>query len=228
MNLNNAVVFVTGANRGLGLAFAKAALKAGAAKVYAAARDPDSIRLAGVIPVRLDVTQAEQVAAAVQACPDVTVLINNAGIFQSGPVLTPASIEQAQAQMDTNFLGPWRLSAAFAPVLAKQPHSAIVNVLSVLSWAAFPDVAAYCASKAAAWSLSNSLRQALAGQGTEVLALHVGYMDTDMTAGVEVPKASPDAVAQGALQALAAGATEYLADDISRQVKQGLANPAGS
>jgi NAD(P)-dependent dehydrogenase (short-subunit alcohol dehydrogenase family) len=226
MNLNNAVVFVTGANRGLGLAFAKAALKAGAAKVYAAARDPDTIRLAGVIPVRLDVTRPEQVAAAVQACPDVTVLINNAGIFQSGPVLSADSIDLAEAQMNTNFLGPWRLSIAFAPVLARQPHSAIVNVLSVLSWASFPDVAAYCASKAAAWSLTNSLRQALAGQGTEVLGLHVGYMDTDMAAGVQAPKARPDEVAQGALQALTAGATEYLADELSRQVKQSLAQPA--
>jgi NAD(P)-dependent dehydrogenase (short-subunit alcohol dehydrogenase family) len=226
MNLRNAVVFITGANRGLGQAFAKAALAAGAAKVYAAAREPASIKLPGVIPVQLDVTNADHVAAAVQACPDVTLLINNAGIFKRGPVLSIDSVDLAQAEMETNFLAPWRLSAAFAPVLARQPSSGIINVLSVLSWLSAPDVAAYCASKAAAWSLTNSLRQALAAQGTAVMGLHVGYMDTDMTAGIEAPKISPDDVARGALDALSRGATEYLADDISRQVKQSLSAPA--
>ena len=225
-NLRNAVVFITGANRGLGLAFAKAALAAGASKVYAAARDPASIKLPGVIPVQLDVTDAAQVAAAVQACPDVTLLINNAGIFKRSPVLSIESVDLAQAEMETNFLGPWRLSAAFAPVLARAQGSAVINVLSVLSWLSAPDVAAYCASKAAAWSLTNSLRQALAPQGTAVMGLHVGYMDTDMTSGIEAPKISPDEVARGALDALSQGATEYLADDISRQIKQSLSNPA--
>lgn len=228
MNLHNAVVFITGANRGLGQAFAKAAFAAGAAKVYAAARDPASIKLPGVIPVQLDVTNADQVAAAVRACPDVSLLINNAGIFNRGPVLSLESVDQAKAEMDTNFLAPWRLSAAFAPVLAKQPGSGIINVLSVLSWLSAPDVAAYCASKAAAWSLTNSLRQALAPQGTAVMGLHVGYMDTDMTAGIEAPKTSPDDVARGALDALSQGATEYLADDVSRQVKQSLSAPASA
>ncbi|MGC4060583.1 MAG: SDR family oxidoreductase [Aquabacterium sp.] len=227
MNLRNAVVFITGANRGLGQSFAKAALAAGAAKVYAAARDPASITLPGVIPVQLDVTDADQIAAAVRACPDVTLLVNNAGIFKRGPVLSVESVDLAQAEMATNFLAPWRLSAAFAPVLAKHPASGIINVLSVLSWLSSPDVAAYCASKAAAWSLTNSLRQALAPQGTAVMALHVGYMDTDMTAGITAPKTSPDDVARGALDALSQGATEYLADDISRQVKHGLCAPAG-
>lgn len=226
MNLDKAIFFITGANRGLGLAFAKAALAAGAAKVYGAARDPSHITLPGVVPVRLDVTDPDQVLDAVKACPDVSVLINNAGIFRGTKVLDMGSIAQAQAEMDTNFLGPWRVSAAFAPVLAKQPHSAIVNVLSVMSWLGSPDVSAYCASKAAAWSLTNSLRLALAEQGTEVMGLHVGYMDTDMVRGVDAPKASPDQVATGALQALSQGASEYLADEISQQVKQGLSMPA--
>ncbi len=222
MNIHNAVVFITGANRGLGLAFAKAALAGGARKVYAAARDPSSVTLPGVIPIQLDVTDAAQVQAAVQACGDVTVLVNNSGIFRSVDVLAPDALARADEEMATNFLGLWRVSQAFAPVLAKSDHSAVINVLSVLSWLSVPNVAAYCASKAAAWSITNSLREALKPQGTQVMALHVGYMDTDMTAGIEAPKTDPLTVAQGAFTALGQGASEYIADEFSGQIKQTL------
>ncbi len=222
MNIHNAVVFITGANRGLGLAFAKAALAGGARKVYAAARDPATVTLPGVIPIQLDVTDAAQVQAAVQACGDVTVLVNNSGIFRSVDVLAPDALARADEEMATNFLGLWRVSQAFAPVLAKSDHSAVINVLSVLSWLSVPNVAAYCASKAAAWSITNSLREALKPQGTQVMALHVGYMDTDMTAGIEAPKTDPLTVAQGAFTALGQGASEYIADEFSGQIKQTL------
>jgi NAD(P)-dependent dehydrogenase (short-subunit alcohol dehydrogenase family) len=223
MQLKNTVVFVTGANRGLGRAFAQAALAAGAAKVYAAARDPKSVDLPGVVPVALDVTDPAQVAAAAQQCRDVTLLINNAGISRQGQLLSgDDGFVAARAELETNFFGPWALTRAFAPVLKANGGGGVLNVLSVLSWLTLPAVATYSASKAAAWSLSNGLRNELRGQGTQVTSLHVGYMDTDMTRGLDAPKAAPAEVARLALQGVEAGAVEVLADELSRQVKAGL------
>ncbi|HEY9109034.1 MAG TPA: SDR family oxidoreductase, partial [Roseateles sp.] len=199
MQLRNAIVFITGANRGLGRAFAQAALAAGAAKVYAAARDPASIDLAGVVPVALDVTDADQVATAAAQCGDVTLLINNAGISQSVGVLAADAIDVARHHFDTNVFGVWALTQAFAPVLKANGGGAVLNVLSVLSWVTLPGLAPYSASKAAAWALSNGLRAELKAQGTQVTSLHVGYMDTDMTRGLETPKSSPADVARAAL-----------------------------
>ena len=224
MQLRNAVVFITGANRGLGLAFARAALAAGASKVYAAARDPASVRLPGVIPVALDVTDAAQVAAAAARCGDVTLLVNNAGIAMNAPVTGADAIDGTRRMFDTNVFGLWQLSQAFAPVLKANGGGAMLNVLSVLSWVSLPGTAGYSASKAAAWAVSNALRVELRAQSTQVTNLHVGYMDTDMTRGIEAPKASPDAVAEATLAALQAGAAEVLADDISRQVKASLSS----
>lgn len=229
MQIKDSVVFVTGANRGLGLAFAQAALAAGARKVYAAARDPASVTLPGVVPVRLDVGNAEQVAAAVRDCGDVTLLVNNAGISMGSSFLaSPDAIAAARAEFEVNFFGPWALASAFAPVLKANGGGAIVNVLSALSWVSFPSVATYSASKSAAWSLTNGLRNELRAQGTQVVALHVGYMDTDMTRGLDAPKSSPADVARIALEGVEAGAFEVLADDISKQIKQSLstATPA--
>lgn len=222
MKIHDSVVFVTGANRGLGLAFAKAALAAGARKVYAAARDPASVTLAGVVPVTLDVTDAAQIEAAVRACGDVTLLINNAGISRRSSLLAADAFDAARAEMETNFFGLWAMSRGFAPVLAANGGGAIVNVLSALSWISFPSVATYSASKSAAWSLSNGLRNELLAQGTRVTSLHVGYMDTDMTKGLTADKASPDDVAQQTLAGVEAGQFEVLADTTSRGVKQGL------
>lgn len=228
MQLQNAVVFVTGANRGLGRAFAEAALAAGAAKVYAAARDPASIDLPGVVRIALDVTDPAQIAVAAAQCGDVTLLINNAGISRHGLLLGSNAMAAARAELETNFFGPWALTQAFAPVLHANGGGAVLNVLSVLSWLSLPGVATYSASKAAAWSLSNGLRQELKAQGTQVTSLHVGYMDTDMTRGLDAPKAAPADVARLALQGVESGAFEVLADDISRQVKHSLstATPA--
>lgn len=224
MKLKDSVVFITGANRGLGLAFAQAALAAGARKVYAAARNPASITLAGVVPVALDVTDAAQVAAAVRACGDVTLLINNAGISLGADLLSPGSVEKARAEFETNFFGVWALAAAFAPVLKANGGGAIVNVLSALAWATFPSVATYSTSKAAAWSLSNGLRNELREQGTQVTSLHVGYMDTDMTDGIDAPKSAPADVARVTLEGVEAGLFEVLADDVSRGVKASLSS----
>jgi len=227
MKLKDSVVFVTGANRGLGLAFAKAALAAGARKVYGAARDPATVTLAGVTPVALDVTNAAQVEAAAAACGDVTLLINNAGISKGGALFGPSTaFDAARAEFETNFFGPWSMARAFAPVLKANGGGAILNVLSVLSWLSLPGAATYSASKSAAWSLSNGLRDALKAQGTQVTSLHVAFMETDMTAGIPGPKASPDDVARQALEGVEAGLVEVLADGLTRQVKQSLSSDA--
>jgi len=225
MKLQDSVVFVTGANRGLGRAFAEAALAAGARKVYAAARDPASVDLPDVVPVTLDVTDPAQIEAAARECADVTLLINNAGISRQSSLLGDVEgIDAARAELETNFFGPWLLARAFAPTLKANGGGAIVNVLSVLSWLSFPGVATYRASKAAAWSLSNGLRNELREQGTQVTSLHVGYMDTDMTRGLDAPKSSPADVARLTLAGVESGLIEVLADDISRQVKQSLSS----
>ncbi|CAN7639745.1 SDR family oxidoreductase [Acidovorax sp. LjRoot118] len=224
MNLQNSVVFITGANRGLGLAFAQAALAAGARKVYAAARDPATVTLPGVIPVQLDVTNPAQIAAAVAACPDVTLLVNNSGISRGSSFLGTDAMAAARAEFETNFFGPWAVAQAFAPVLQANGGGAVLNVLSVLSWLTIPGVATYSASKAAAWSLSNGLRNELRAQGTQVTSLHVAYMDTDMTRGLDAPKAAPLDVARLALQGVQAGLAEVLADDTTRHVKQSLSS----
>ncbi|HEY1228787.1 MAG TPA: SDR family oxidoreductase, partial [Ramlibacter sp.] len=212
-----------GANRGLGLAYARAALAAGARKVYAAARDPASITLEGVVPIALDVTDAGQVAAAARACADVTLLINNAGISRGAGLLNASGrFDEARAEFETNFFGPWAMARAFAPVLKANGGGAVVNVLSALSWLSLPGAASYSASKAAAWSLSNGLRNELRGQGTQVTSVHVAFMDTDMARKVPGDKISPEEVARQTLEAVEAGAPEVLADATTRGVKQGL------
>jgi NAD(P)-dependent dehydrogenase (short-subunit alcohol dehydrogenase family) len=226
MKISNSVALVTGANRGLGLAYVHALLAAGARKVYAAARDPESlpasIRLPGVEPLRLDVTDPAQIEAAARAAGDVDLLINNAGIARIASLLGDGSIDSARAELETNVFGPFRLSRAFAPILKRNGGGAIVNVLSVLSWLSTPVLATYSISKSAAWSLTNGLRTELRPQGTAVLAVHVGYMDTDMAARAPGPKLSPDDVARQTLAAVESGARELLADDVTRQVKASL------
>ncbi len=227
MKIQNAVAFVTGANRGLGLAFTQALVAAGARKVYAAARDPASVKQAGVVPVRLDVTNAAEVAAAAGELGDVTLVINNAGIIRGSGFLGEKGVDAVRAELETNFFGPVHVSRAFAPILARNGGGAIVNVLSALSWVAFPSSSTYSASKAAAWAFSNGLRNELRGQGTQVLALHVGYMDTDMVREVAAPKSKPEDVARQTLEALEAGKSEILADEVSRRIKQNLSAEPG-
>jgi NAD(P)-dependent dehydrogenase (short-subunit alcohol dehydrogenase family) len=222
MKLDNAVVLVTGANRGLGLEFARQALAAGARKVYAGARDPSTVTLPGVVPVRLDVTDPAQVARAAADCGDVTLVVNNAGIAQMGALMAPDSVKQLRAMFDTNVLGVLHMSHAFAPVLAKNGGGAFLNVISVVSWFSPAGMGAYAASKSAAWNLTNGLRGELQAQGTQVLGLHVGFVDTDMTDGFDAPKLAPAVVVERAYAALAQGQSEVLIDETSQQVKQGL------
>jgi NAD(P)-dependent dehydrogenase (short-subunit alcohol dehydrogenase family) len=222
MDIAGSIALVTGANRGLGSAFCRALLDQGAAKVYAGARDPDSVRIDGVIPVRLDITSPADVAAAVAHCGDTTLLVNNAGILTGASVLGADALDAGRREFETNVFGTLAMCRGFAPVLGENGGGAIVNVLSVLSWFSSPGAAMYCASKAAALSLTNALRLDLLGQRTQVVALHVGYMDTDMTAGVNAPKSSPDDVARQTLVGVEQGAFEVLADDTSRRVRAAL------
>ncbi|MGV7210786.1 SDR family oxidoreductase [Oxalobacteraceae bacterium A2-2] len=228
MKMQDSVVLVTGANRGLGKALAQAAVQAGARKVYGAARNPDSVTTPGVTPIKLDVTSEADIAAAVQAIPDLTVLVNNAGISLGTGVMSDNAVAAARAELDANFFGPFLLSRAFAPVLGRNGGGAIVNVLSALSWISLPSTGTYSVSKAAAWALSNGLRGELRSQHTQVLAAHMGYMDTGMTAGVDAPKSAPADIAAAIVAALEANQDEVLADDTARQVRAGLGAPRGA
>ncbi|WP_110960981.1 SDR family oxidoreductase [Acidovorax sp. ST3] len=222
MKIENSVALVTGANRGIGLAFARELLNRGARKVYTAARDPASITLPGVHALRLDVNRPEEVASAVAQAGDVTLLINNAGIAQPGGFLADDSEEVARRIFETNFFSMLRMSKAFAPVLKGNGGGALLNVLSVASWVNGGELAAYSASKSAAWSLTNSLRNELLAQQTQVLGLHMAYVDTDLTRGFDVPKTSPEKIVQRALDGLEAGHDEVLADELTVMVKNGM------
>jgi NAD(P)-dependent dehydrogenase (short-subunit alcohol dehydrogenase family) len=222
MQVKDSVVLITGANRGIGLAFAKAAVARGARKVYAGARDPSKITLAGVEPLKLDVTSAAAVAAAAKACADVTLVVNNAGIGRAGGLLKPDAIETINAVMETNVFGVLRMMQSFAPILAANGGGAFVNVLSVASWINSGAMSAYAISKSAAWSLTNGLRNELRGQNTQVLGMHVGFVDTDLTKGISMPKESAGAVADRTFDALEANLSEVLADERAQQIKRGL------
>jgi len=222
MKLDKAVVFVTGANRGLGEEFARQALAGGARKVYAAARDPATVTLPGVVPVRLDVTDPAQVAQAAADCGDVTLVINNAGIASTGSLLAADSVEAMRRMFDTNVAGVLQVCQAFAPALARNGGGALLNVLSVTSWISSSFLGAYAATKSAAWSVTNGLRIELEQQGTQVLGLHVGYIDTELARPFDAPKMSPQAVVERAYAALEQGESEVLIDETSQKVKQAL------
>lgn len=225
MKVENSVVLVTGSNRGIGLAFAQALLARGARKVYAAARNPATVTLPGVVALQLDVTKPEEIAAAVKEASDVTLVINNAGIAQPGGFLLADSEAVTRRIFETNVFGVLNISKAFAPVLKANGGGALLNVLSVASWVNGGELAAYSASKSAAWSLTNALRHELAAQKTQVLGLHMAYVDTDLTRGFDVQKSSAEDIVQRALDGLEAGADEVLADELTQQIRQGLAAP---
>lgn len=225
MKIENAVALVTGANRGIGLAFARELLARGARKVYAAARDPASVSLPGVQALPLDVTHPDQVQAAAQQATDVTLLINNAGIAVPGGFMADDSEDTARRLFETNFFAMLRMSKAFAPVLKANGGGAMLNVLSVASWVNDGQLAAYSASKSAAWSLTNALRHELLAQKTQVLGLHMGYVDTDLTRGLDLPKTSAEDIVRRALDGLESGLDEVLADELTQQVQRGVAAP---
>lgn len=223
-SLNGAVVLVTGANGGIGTHFVREALARGAAKVYATARSPRQWDDERVIPLALDVTDPASILAAVEAAPDVTVLINNAGAAASTMGILTHTEEEIRSNVETNFLGPLFLARAYAPLLsAKGGETAIIDIHSALAWYATAGI--YSATKAALWSASNSLRLELQPARVQVVGVHVGWVDTPMAAGATGPKLDPAVLVSKVLDATEAGEWEVLADDISVQVKAGLSAP---
>ncbi|GHA69645.1 short-chain dehydrogenase [Streptomyces tauricus] len=221
MELKNAVAVVTGANRGLGRHLAAQLVERGA-KVYGAARRPETIDVPGVIPLRLDVTDEASIRESARIASDATLLINNAGV-SSGATLVGGGLDEVRREMETNFFGPLAATRAFAPVIEGNGGGAVLNVLSALSWFHPAGLGSYAASKAAAWALSDATREELAPRGITVSALHVGYMDTDMAAGVPADqKVAAAGVAAQALDGIENGLPEILADETSRYVKQSL------
>lgn len=221
MNTQQATALVTGANRGLGRQFA-AELSARGAKVYAAARRPETVDLPGVVPIHLDITDPESIRRAAEIAGDVTVLINNAGVSTQAGLLQ-GSMDDIRLEMETHFFGTLQVIRAFAPVIERNRGGAILDVLSVLSWLHPATSGAYSSAKAAAWALTDAVRDELSPRGIHVSALHVGYMDTDMVSYIPAEqKTDPAAVARLALDGLFAGDREILADVLTRQVKAGL------
>ncbi|WP_440710902.1 SDR family oxidoreductase [Herbiconiux sp. YIM B11900] len=222
MQIDGSTVLVTGANGGLGGEFVRQALERGAAKVYASARSPREWADARVVPLALDVTDETSVRAALAAAGDVSIVVNNAGVGGAGALLA-SPVEEVEAVFATNVFGALRVAKAFAPALAANGGGALVDVHSVLSWLAL--AGGYSASKAALWSITNSLRLELAPQGTLVVGAHLGYTDTPMTAHLDTEKNDPALIVAAIWDAVAAGAHEVLADQVSRDVKSALSGP---
>ncbi|MET8615378.1 SDR family oxidoreductase [Streptomyces misionensis] len=218
--IKDSVVLVTGGSRGLGKALVEELYERGAAKVYATARDPRAVTHPDAVPLALEVTDPASVAAVAARTPDVTVLINNAGISLGAHSLLDAPLDDVRREFETNFYGPLLVTRALVSVIERNGGGHLLNVHSVLSWLGI--AGSYSATKAALWSQTNSLRLELRPRGIEVTGLHVGYIDTDMTSGIDAPKSDARDVAALALDGVEAGAHEVLADDLTRSVKAGL------
>ncbi|KAB1909365.1 SDR family oxidoreductase [Micromonospora sp. AMSO31t] len=220
MKIAGSTALVTGANRGFGRHLA-AELLARGATVYAGARNPETVDLPGATPVRLDITDPASVAAAAELAGDVTLLVNNAGV-STGADLLDGDLAEIRLELETHYLGTLSVVRAFAPRIAANGGGTVLNILSALSWITFPGVGAYGAAKAAEWSMTNALRAQLADRSVRVAGLHVGYMDTDMTARVTAPKSDPAEIARLAVDGIEADQYEIIADETSRQVLAGL------
>ena len=216
-DLAGRIAVVTGANRGLGAAFVADLLERGVSKVYAAARRPESVTVTDprVVPLQLDVTDADSIRRAAETAADATLLVNNAGIAVNQSLVS-GDLDEIHREFDTNFWGPVLLTRAFAPGIAANGGGAIVNMHSALSWLA---VGSYSATKAALWSASNSARVELAPQGIQVVGVHVGWVDTEMAANADGAKESPERVVREALDAVAAGEAEAIVGETAQRVK---------
>ena len=222
MKIAGSVALVTGADRGLGRAFARELVSRNAARVYGAARNPAAVTEPGVTPIALDITDPERIARVARECADVTLLVNNAGVMKASPFIGAPSLDAARLEMEVNYFGTLSICRAFAPVLAGGGGGAIVNMLSVTSFFTSPLDPSYSASKAAELSLTNGIRMELSRQGTLVVAVHASFIDTDMAAGIDAPKISPQSVARQTFDAVEAGEIEVLADERTRSIKASL------
>jgi NAD(P)-dependent dehydrogenase (short-subunit alcohol dehydrogenase family) len=231
MDIQGSVAFVTGANRGIGKAFIAALVQAGARRIYATARNvetlKDMVALAPdrIVPIALDVTHPEQILAAAQIATDVTLLINNAGVLSAGGLFAPNSVENAQWEMNTNYFGTLKMVRAFAPILKANGGGAIVNVLSIASVVNVPVFSSYSASKAALHSLTQGIRAELAQQGTQVIGVFPGPVDTDMSEGVPMDKVAPSEIANASLQAVEQRIEDVYPDPVAQNVFAALNTP---
>lgn len=225
MDIENSVALVTGGNRGIGEAFVRALVAAGARRVYAGSRSLEgAAHLVAeapgrVVALQLDVTDEASIARAARACPDVGILINNAGLYLQQTLLTSPDLAAARAEMEVNFFGPLAMCRAFAPILAGSRPSAIVNVLSAGALVAVPIMGGYSPSKFAARAMSTCLRAELAPQGTSVTALIVGSVDTRMASHVKGAKEKPETIAAAGLAAIRRGADEVDTDPMAVEVR---------
>ncbi|MET8954483.1 SDR family oxidoreductase [Streptomyces sp. NPDC004393] len=220
--IEGSIALVTGGQRGIGKAFVEELLARGAKKVYATARKPRPSHDERVEVLALDVTDDSSVAALAERTQDVDAVFNNAGVLYPGPLLK-SDMQQVKDLFDTNVFGPLRIAQTFAPVLARNGGGVLVDMHSLLSWAA--GAGSYGASKAAFWSLTNSLRIELAAQNTQVVGVHLGFADTEMVAALPVQKISASDVARFVLDGIERGENEVLVDDITRNIKSALAGP---
>ncbi len=177
-----------------------------------------------MIPVRLDITDSQQVLDGAERCRDTDLLVNNAGIMKASSFVGTPTLDAARLEMETNYFGTLEMCRAFSPVLAAHGGGAIVNMLSATSFYNNSLDASHGASKAAAWSLTNGLRIELAHQGTLVVAVHASFIDTEMASGIDAPKVSPETVARQTFDAVETGEIEVLADERSRFVKDSLSH----
>lgn len=223
MEIKKAVALVTGANRGIGHKLVHALLDAGAKKVYAAARNVDSLAVTlaldprRVVALQVNVNDRQRVAALPGDAGDVNLLVNNAGVLDFGDILE-VPLNAVTRNFETNFYGKLLMARAFAPVIERNGGGAIVNMLSLVSLVSAPGLSGYNASKAAAWSMTLSLRASLAARGITVHGVFPAGVDTDMLAGVDVPKASPVDVARAVVSGLAEDREDIFPDAMSTQV----------
>ena len=223
MTIDSSIALVTGANRGIGRALVEELLAQGAVRVYAAARDLNALGpvvaldRSRVRPLGLDITDPADLAAAALAARDITLLINNAGVLDFGSVLDVTDTA-LRRDMEVNYFGTLAAARAFAPALAANGGGALVNVLTLVALASMPGLGAYNASKAAAWSMTQSLRADLGKRGTKVHAVFPGAVDTDMLKGVEMPKTSPADIARAIVAGVVAGDEDIFPDPMSRQM----------
>jgi NAD(P)-dependent dehydrogenase (short-subunit alcohol dehydrogenase family) len=222
MKIADTTILITGANRGIGKALVEDALKRGANRVYAGTRQPFAHVDSRVTPLTLDVTNAAQIRAAVDKIGTLDILINNAGISVQSDLNDRPALERLLA---VNLFGTYDVTQAFVPMLAR-PQSSIVNILSLASLAAVPFDPLYSVSKAAAFSLSQSLRALLAGRGVSVHIVLPGPIDTDMTRNLDIPKASPESTARAIFDGVEKGDEEIFPDPMSEAVAEGWRNSA--
>jgi NAD(P)-dependent dehydrogenase (short-subunit alcohol dehydrogenase family) len=216
VTIENKAVLVTGANRGIGQALVEEALRRGAKRVYAGTRQPLAHSDGRVTPLTLDVTNAAQTQAAVARVESLDVLINNAGVGLYDDLSDGAALEQHLA---VNLFGTYGVTQAFLPLLTRS-RGAIVNALSLAAFASLPIMPSYSISKAAAFSLSQSLRALLAGRGVRVHAVLTGPVDTDMTRGLDIPKASPESVARAIFDGMEKGDDDIFPDPMSESMAE--------